>query len=60
MKKSLATLGVLAVAALALSGCTDSAAPPAASPDSSGSGEPMEMTAVRVAALPIGDRKSVV
>jgi NitT/TauT family transport system substrate-binding protein len=43
MKKSLATLGVLAVAALALSGCTDSAAPPAASPDSSGSTEPMEM-----------------
>ncbi len=55
MKKSLATLGVLAVAALALSGCTDSAAPPAASPDSSGSGEPMEMTAVRVAALPIAE-----
>ena len=28
MKKSLATLGVLAAAALALSGCTDSAASP--------------------------------
>ena len=55
MKKSLATLGVLAAAALALSGCTDSAAPPAASPDASGDAEPMEMTTVRVAALPIAE-----
>jgi NitT/TauT family transport system substrate-binding protein len=54
MKKSLAVLGVLAAAALALSGCTDSAAPPpAASPG--GSEEPMEMTTVRVAALPIAE-----
>jgi NitT/TauT family transport system substrate-binding protein len=55
MKKSLATLGVLAAAALALSGCTDSAAPPAASPSASGDAEPMEMTTVRVAALPIAE-----
>jgi NitT/TauT family transport system substrate-binding protein len=53
MKKSLATLGVLAAAALALSGCTDSAAPPASSP--TGDEEPMEMTTVRVAALPIAE-----
>ncbi len=53
MKKSLATLGVLAAAALALSGCTDSAAPPTSTP--SGDEEPMEMTAVRVAALPIAE-----
>lgn len=53
MKKSLATWGVLAAAALVLSGCTDSAAPPAASP--TGGEEPMEMTTVRVAALPIAE-----
>jgi NitT/TauT family transport system substrate-binding protein len=53
MKKSLATFGVLAAAALALSGCTDSAAPPASSP--SGDAEPIEMTTVRVAALPIAE-----
>ena len=55
MKKSLATLGVLAAAALALSGCTDSAAPPAATPGATGDAEPMEMTTVRVAALPIAE-----
>lgn len=53
MKKSLATIGLLAVAALALSGCTDSAADPAAEP--SDSGAPEEVTKIRVAALPIAE-----
>lgn len=52
MKKSLATIGVLAAAALALSGCTDSAAPPAAPTDDTAAGE---LTTVRVAALPIAE-----
>lgn len=49
MKKSLATLGLLAAAALALSGCSDSAAP---SPTESGS---TEVTKIRVASLPIAE-----
>src|SRR6478735_11241057 len=54
MKKSLATIGVLAAAALALSGCTDSAAPSSSSAptDDAASGE---VTKVRVAALPIAE-----
>lgn len=54
MKKSLAALGLLAVAALALSGCTDSAAGPATEPTDSGSA-PDEVTKIRVAALPIAE-----
>lgn len=54
MKKSLATLGVLAAAALALSGCTDSAADPESSPSDADAGSG-ELTAVRVAALPIAE-----
>ena len=53
MKKSLATIGLLAGAALALSGCTDAAADPAAEP--SDSGAPEEVTKIRVAALPIAE-----
>ncbi|WP_019180936.1 ABC transporter substrate-binding protein [Microbacterium yannicii] len=54
MKKSLATIGVLAAAALALSGCTDSAAPSNTSTGDAGSGSE-ELTTVRVAALPIAE-----
>jgi len=54
MKKSLAALGLLAVATLALSGCTDSAADPATEPTDSGSA-PDEVTKIRVAALPIAE-----
>lgn len=54
MKKSLVTLGVLAAAALALSGCTDSAAP-SGSPSGDAGSEPGELTTVRVAALPIAE-----
>ena len=54
MKKRLAALGLLAVTALALSGCTDSAAPPAS--DEGGSDDaPTEVTKIRVAALPIAE-----
>lgn len=53
MKKSLATFGLLAVAALALSGCTDSAAPNTAPSDSDSA--PDEVTKIRVAALPIAE-----
>ncbi|MDQ1129642.1 ABC transporter substrate-binding protein [Microbacterium sp. SORGH_AS_0888] len=53
MKKKIAALGVLAAAALALAGCTDSAAPaPAGTSSASGGGE---LTHVRVAALPIAE-----
>jgi NitT/TauT family transport system substrate-binding protein len=55
MKKSFAALGILAAAAIALSGCTDSAAEPeptAAASDDAASGE---LTPVRVAALPIAE-----
>jgi len=54
MKKSLATLGAIAAAALFLSGCTDSgAAPePTATTTEGGGGE---LTTVRVAALPIAE-----
>lgn len=54
MKKSLGILAFAAAAVLALSGCTDSAAPPASSPapDDSGSSD---MRTVRVAALPIAE-----
>ncbi|MFE5411101.1 ABC transporter substrate-binding protein [Microbacterium sp. NPDC056569] len=55
MKKSLATLGVLAAAALALSGCTDSAADPEPASTSTGDAGSGEMTKVRVAALPIAE-----
>jgi NitT/TauT family transport system substrate-binding protein len=54
MKKSFAALGLLAVAALALSGCTDSAAP-APAPEDSGEATTTEVTKIRVAALPIAE-----
>lgn len=53
MKKSLATLGVLAAAALALSGCTDSGATPSSTSTDDAAGG--ELTKVRVAALPIAE-----
>ena len=54
MKKSFAVVGILAAAAIALSGCTDSAAEP--EPTAAASGDaPAELTAVRVAALPIAE-----
>ncbi|HEX5857224.1 MAG TPA: ABC transporter substrate-binding protein [Microbacterium sp.] len=54
MKKSLAALGLLAAAALALAGCTDSGAAPSSAPteDDAAGGE---LTPVRVAALPIAE-----
>ncbi|NLP83545.1 ABC transporter substrate-binding protein [Microbacterium sp. CFH 90308] len=54
MKKSLAVIGVVAAAALALAGCTDSGAPAntsTAEPDTDSG----ELTTVRVAALPIAE-----
>jgi len=54
MKKSLAALGLLAAATLALAGCTDSAAGPSAAPSSSESGA-AELQKIRVAALPIAE-----
>jgi len=51
MKKSLVTLGVLAVTALTVSGCTDSGT----SPDSAPNEGSTETRSVRVAALPIGE-----
>ncbi|QIG39149.1 ABC transporter substrate-binding protein [Microbacterium sp. 4R-513] len=53
MKKRLAGFGILAAAALALAGCTDSAAQPSSAPTDDASGG--EMTNVRVAALPIAE-----
>lgn len=53
MKKSLAALGLAAVAALALAGCTDSGAAPASTASSTQGGD--AMTPVRVAALPIAE-----
>lgn len=55
MKKSLATLGVLAAAALALSGCSDSAAPTTSASPTEDTAAPAELTKVRVAALPIAE-----
>jgi NitT/TauT family transport system substrate-binding protein len=55
MKKSLATVGVLAAAAIALAGCTDSGADPASSPSDGGDAGSGELTTVRVAALPIAE-----
>ncbi|WP_426322427.1 ABC transporter substrate-binding protein [Microbacterium sp. E-13] len=55
MKKSLATIGVLAAAALALAGCTDSAADTQSTPTSTGDAGSGEVTTVRVAALPIAE-----
>ena len=56
MKKNLAALGLLAAAALALAGCTDSAAPaPAGSAAATADGGSGEMTQIRVAALPIAE-----
>lgn len=52
MKKNLAILSLLAAAALALAGCTDSAAP-STTPTSGASGG--ALTKVRVAALPIAE-----
>ena len=53
MKKSFAALGILAAAAIALSGCTDSAAPPTTAP--TGDTASGELKTVRVAALPIAE-----
>lgn len=60
MKKSLATLGVLAAAAIALAGCTDSGAAPSAAPteEDAGAGT-AELTTVRVAALPIAETGAI-
>lgn len=55
MKKSLAALGVLAAAALALSGCTDSGAAPTTAPTGDAGEAPVETQTVRVAALPIAE-----
>lgn len=57
MKKRLAALGLMAAAALALTGCTDSAAGPASSsePSASEGGGSEEVRSVRVAALPIAE-----
>ena len=55
MKKSLATVGVLAAAAIALAGCTDSGADPASSPSDGGDAGSGDLTTVRVAALPIAE-----
>lgn len=58
MKKRLAALGLMAAAALALAGCTDSAAGPTADPSDSadaGGGTTEEVRDVRVAALPIAE-----
>ena len=52
MKKSLAAFALAAVAALTLSGCSDSAAGPSAAPSDMDSGE---LRDVRVAALPIAE-----
>ncbi len=52
MKKSLAAFALAAVAALTLSGCTDSGASPSAAPTETGAGE---LRDVRVAALPIAE-----
>jgi NitT/TauT family transport system substrate-binding protein len=52
MKKSLAAVTMAAVAALVLSGCTDSGSPTAAPTEAEGTGE---VTNVRVAALPIAE-----
>ncbi len=53
MKKSLAAFALAAVAALTLSGCSDSGASPSAAPsDVTGSGE---LRDIRVAALPIAE-----
>jgi NitT/TauT family transport system substrate-binding protein len=54
MKKSLAVIGVVAAAALALSGCTDSGAPTNTSTAEPGN-DTGELTSVRVAALPIAE-----
>ncbi|MFI8595007.1 ABC transporter substrate-binding protein [Microbacterium sp. NPDC078428] len=53
MKRSLIALGLMTVSALALAGCTDSAALPSSAPSEEGEG--MEMRSVRVAALPIAE-----
>lgn len=53
MKMRLAGIGVLAAAALALAGCTDSAAQPTNAPSENAAGG--ELTPVRVAALPIAE-----
>jgi len=54
MKKTVAALGLLAVAALALAGCTDSAVP-AGSAAPTGDSAAGELTSIRVAALPIAE-----
>lgn len=57
MKKRLAVFGLLAASALALSACTDSAAPPASEPgdDAGDDTTTAEVTSIRVAALPIAE-----
>lgn len=52
MKKSLISLGMVAVAAMVLSGCTDSGAP---TTSSSAEPAPEGLTSIRVAALPIAE-----
>ena len=56
MKRSLIALATAAIAALALSGCTDSDAPAAGGSESPGTGE---LQAVKVAALPITETSAI-
>lgn len=58
MRKSLTITAVFAAAALALTGCTDSAAPTATEGGGSGSGDVQEFT-VNVAALPIAETGAI-
>ncbi|GAA2079055.1 ABC transporter substrate-binding protein [Microbacterium hatanonis] len=55
MKKTLTALGLVAVAALALAGCSDSAATPANTSSGSADAGGGELRDVRVAALPIAE-----
>ena len=59
MKKSLATLGLLAAATLALAGCSDSAAVSDPASPSSTAGGATEVTKIRVASLPIAETGAV-
>lgn len=59
MKKSLGIVGVVAAAALLLTGCTDSAAPPAGTSTSTGGTGDVEQFTVNVAALPIAETAAI-
>ena len=59
MKKSLGLLGVLAVATLLFSGCSDSGAAPSSAGPSSGGNSAQEQFTVNVAALPIAETGAI-